>query len=408
MNYEKISYYLKTLHKMLNIPIVYSHPNTPIQYFQPFSITTNENNLEYIFERLSHVFFKHPDKHVMYYVHSSLIMLGIVANPLKKEFIFIGPIAAPTTCKQDIYDYLFETQLSTDTQNKMFEYINAVRPLTIHGFQSLLVNINVILNDEILSKEEITSIYDSETEEKMLLAKRQYSAELQYIESNDVLSKEDFTHKMNYCVENGDLEGLSDLLFNLSSMPLFEGSQSSTLHEMKITAFGSVFAAETLALKCGVPNADTEKTKQFYLSKMDNVTNIQDFHTIIINSLFEFTKLVKKQKDFKTKNPTINNTLSYIQNNINSKLTSENIAYALHINPHYLFTKFKEETGKTLTQFITEEKIKKACYYLTYTDKSLADISIHLSFSSQSYFQTVFKKVKGQTPSEYRKMNTYK
>ena len=91
--------------------------------------------------------------------------------------------------------------------------------------------------------------------------------------------------------------------------------------------------------------------------------------------------------------------------NINSKLLAEDIAGALHINLHYLFTKFKQETGKTLTQFINEEKTKKACYYLMFTDKSLIEISTYLSFSSQSYFQTIFRKVTGQTPTQWRKNN---
>ncbi len=42
-----------------------------------------------------------------------------------------------------------------------------------------------------------------------------------------------------------------------------------------------------------------------------------------------------------------------------------------------------------------------------FTNKSLIDIANHLSFSSQTYFQTVFKQVKGTTPAEWRKFNAY-
>ena len=114
---------------------------------------------------------------------------------------------------------------------------------------------------------------------------------------------------------------------------------------------------------------------------------------------------MKEHLEQKTDNPAINRAIHYIKVNINSKLLAEDIAGALHINLHYLFTKFKQETGKTLTQFINEEKIKKACYYLMFTDKSLIEISTYLSFSSQSYFQTIFRKVTGQTPTQWRKNN---
>ena len=69
--------------------------------------------------------------------------------------------------------------------------------------------------------------------------------------------------------------------------------------------------------------------------------------------------------------------------------------------------KFKEETGLTLTQFINEEKVKKAEYYLTMTDKSLVDIANHLSFSSRSYFQTVFKEHHRSDSNAYRESHKF-
>ena len=41
-----------------------------------------------------------------------------------------------------------------------------------------------------------------------------------------------------------------------------------------------------------------------------------------------------------------------------------------------------------------------------FTDKSLIEISTCLSFSSQSYFQSIFKKIMGITPTKWRRKNT--
>lgn len=99
--------------------------------------------------------------------------------------------------------------------------------------------------------------------------------------------------------------------------------------------------------------------------------------------------------------------INYIKANITSKLVAKDIAEALHTNEHYLFTKFKKETGVTLNVFINREKIKKACYFLLFTDKTLVEIATYLSFSSQNYFQAVFKQVTGKTPTEWRKNSSY-
>ena len=42
---------------------------------------------------------------------------------------------------------------------------------------------------------------------------------------------------------------------------------------------------------------------------------------------------------------------------------------------------------------------------LHYTDMTLAEISCYLCFSSQSYFQNVFKKEYGVTPMQYRRQH---
>ncbi|MDE6963676.1 MAG: helix-turn-helix domain-containing protein, partial [Lachnospiraceae bacterium] len=48
-------------------------------------------------------------------------------------------------------------------------------------------------------------------------------------------------------------------------------------------------------------------------------------------------------------------------------------------------------------------KLEEARALLAYTDKSLSEISHYLCFSSQAYFQNVFKKKFGITPGEYRR-----
>lgn len=72
-----------------------------------------------------------------------------------------------------------------------------------------------------------------------------------------------------------------------------------------------------------------------------------------------------------------------------------------------MMRRFKEELGIHIGAFITSCKLEEAKTLLTYSDKSLSEISNYLCFSSQSYFQNVFKKQYGITPMQHRK-NTQK
>jgi AraC-like DNA-binding protein len=70
-------------------------------------------------------------------------------------------------------------------------------------------------------------------------------------------------------------------------------------------------------------------------------------------------------------------------------------------------TKFKAETGITLTDFILNEKTEEAKHLLRYSNKSLSAISAYLGFSSLSHFTRVFKKYSDITPKEYRDRHSY-
>ena len=61
-----------------------------------------------------------------------------------------------------------------------------------------------------------------------------------------------------------------------------------------------------------------------------------------------------------------------------------------------------------ITDFIIKSKIRDAKRLLRYSNRSLSEISTHLCFSSQAYFQTVFKKSTGMTPNEYRNVHNEK
>ncbi len=62
---------------------------------------------------------------------------------------------------------------------------------------------------------------------------------------------------------------------------------------------------------------------------------------------------------------------------------------------------FSLQTGQS--EFIMRCKLEEAKALLAYTDKSLSEISSYLCFSSQAYFQNVFKKKYGITPNAYRR-----
>ena len=110
-----------------------------------------------------------------------------------------------------------------------------------------------------------------------------------------------------------------------------------------------------------------------------------------------------EQMQYKTTNvPIVNYAIQYINENAGNKITLQEIANHVHAGKSYLCSEFGKAVGIGINQYIQEQKIKRAKQYLLLTEKSLVEISNLLSFSSQSYFQKVFKEITGITPKEFR------
>ena len=95
--------------------------------------------------------------------------------------------------------------------------------------------------------------------------------------------------------------------------------------------------------------------------------------------------------------------LEYIRDNCNTKLTLEFLASRSYYNPSYFSRVFKEYTGLTLTEYITDCRIKLAKKLLAETNYPIERIIIETGFSNRTYFFKAFADKTGQSPLQYRK-----
>lgn len=95
--------------------------------------------------------------------------------------------------------------------------------------------------------------------------------------------------------------------------------------------------------------------------------------------------------------------LSYINENYSTPIRLEELASLLNLNAQYFCRYFKENIGKTVTEYINEIRIEKAAEALAETDEKIITIAQDTGFDNVGYFIRRFKREKGVTPSEYRK-----
>lgn len=83
--------------------------------------------------------------------------------------------------------------------------------------------------------------------------------------------------------------------------------------------------------------------------------------------------------------------------------TASRLAPRLGMSAEYLNDMLRSETGKSLSERVQLRRIQLAKELLIGTDRAVADISETLGFCSERCFASIFKKITGCTPSEYRK-----
>ena len=104
----------------------------------------------------------------------------------------------------------------------------------------------------------------------------------------------------------------------------------------------------------------------------------------------------------------INKSLQYINENLSKDLSLEKVADFVSVSRIHFHNTFKSSTGKTLHEYVEEQRIRKAVNLLITTSCTLTEIAFECGFSSQSYFSFVFKRRMGTTPREYVKQHYQK
>ncbi|MCU6794942.1 response regulator [Paenibacillus sp. WQ 127069] len=95
--------------------------------------------------------------------------------------------------------------------------------------------------------------------------------------------------------------------------------------------------------------------------------------------------------------------VKYIDNNYQHKLYLKDLSVKFFVNQVYCCQLFKKVLGKTFSEYVTELRIKKACELLKHTELSIEEITTKVGFSDYYYFNKVFKKQCGITPTKFRK-----
>lgn len=147
-----------------------------------------------------------------------------------------------------------------------------------------------------------------------------------------------------------------------------------------------------------IPSADMPQ--ESIVDAMENCFTFLELHEALTERTEAFFQDTEKTVQ---ENPTIFLIKEYIsQNYMKETLSVKDISSHVFLSTSYVCTFFKNETGQTLNQYLTEYRMERAKLLLSDPRYKITDISSKVGYSDGNYFGKSFKKYSGLSPSEYR------
>ncbi len=95
--------------------------------------------------------------------------------------------------------------------------------------------------------------------------------------------------------------------------------------------------------------------------------------------------------------------LKRLMETADERFGEKTIADKVGITAGYLSTLFSQKLSCGFVDYLNMIRIEHACNYLTQNYFKTYEIAYKVGFNDEKYFSKVFRKLQGQSPSEYRK-----
>lgn len=335
----------------------------------------------------------HKNNNRTYYTVHHDICCGLVEIPETGSRILIGPVSSIPPTPAQCEDILSDIGLPFSKKRELLYWLKKTPILSRDRFISLLKFLDYMINgyDAAPSDADMIEITDAKQEP------REISPEVYH----NTLELE---RLILDAVEHGKRDDLLELLMNVTYVNASIGVlSSSSIRILKNAFVTSVALVSRAAIRGGMDYDYALTLSDTYIREMENENNEANIPPMIGLMMLDYCTQVAGLNKPQDCSPITLAILSDVSCHLHDSLTVADIARRLSRSCSYISRVFEKEMHVPLKQYIIRQKVKEAQYLLTSTQKPISEIAALLGFSSQPHFQTVFKRVCGKTPGEYKR-----
>ncbi|MDR1705317.1 MAG: AraC family transcriptional regulator [Clostridiales bacterium] len=313
--------------------------------------------------------------------------------------VIIGPIGQTDFTPQEKRNYAFALGLPPLDFDDVLAAMRHIPKFTPENFLHMLLLINFYFNGEKKDISEITA--HLQINGIKTITERPGGPEAQEDEGASPHYTRAYEREMLNFVREGDTGGLKRFLSSRIHGAAGVLSKEQVRQQKNLFIVAATLVSRA-AMDGGLYEDEAFTLSDMYIRRCEELFSVEALLRLSYEMAMDFAARVFETGRQTTLNPLVASVITYIRRNISGNLSCEALAKRFSLHRNSLSAQFKADTGKSLSDFVFNEKMRRAKSLLVNTDKSLSSIADYLGFSSQSHFQNAFKRHMNRTPSGYR------
>ena len=207
-------------------------------------------------------------------------------------------------------------------------------------------------------------------------------------------------------VQKGDF-----FFINRYSSRIFYSDEKKPLEKMFLTVNGTLIDGLVQAFNMNEPLIVSRTDVSENFSKMlellkeceNEQSEVYEKVSVELLKILQIINRGKKQPGEKQQTCRAENIMNYIDQNVYRKFSLDELSDYFFLSKTQIIRLFKEKYKVSPMQYAITRRIAISMYYLSKTKIGISVLAEMLTFADSKHFAKTFKKIVGQTPSEYRK-----
>ncbi len=205
--------------------------------------------------------------------------------------------------------------------------------------------------------------------------------------------------KLTRLVTSGDEQGLHDALKEIMTQYILESNLPAWLRQILLNELQAILFHILVRLEL------EEQEYQKYFSELEKEHRIPLIEQITSTfGLYRSLCALVNEKKTKEAGKMMPAILAFLDANYGDPdLSLTMVADTFRISVPYLSSLFKASAGVNFSNYVEDVRIEKAKGFLKNTSMSVGEIAVATGYSSTNSFSRAFRRVTGDSASEYRK-----